>query len=111
MQNEWLNQSVFIMASMTKYHQWLEMSWISRAATISVTGLPSPWPSFLSIVLLISSCDQVCNTSWFASVPEGKLRIRDDDDDDDDDDEDFEGDSFDQRHGDKEQGISWRYSR
>ena len=59
-------------------------------------------PLFLSIVLSL----------WFASVPEGKLRIRDDDDDDDDDDdEDFEGDSFDQRHGDKEQGISWRYSR
>ena len=40
-----------------------------------------------SIVLLISSCQQVCNVSQFASVPEGKLRIHDDDDDDDDDDD------------------------
>ena len=49
-----------------------------------------------SIVLLISSCEQVCNVSQFASVPEGKLRIHDgdnddDDDHDDDDDEDFDG--------------------
>ena len=50
-----------------------------------------------SIVLLISSCEQVCNVSQFASVPEGKLRIHDgdndddDDHDDDDDDEDFDG--------------------
>ena len=54
-----------------------------------------------SIVLLISSCDQVCNASQFASVPEGKLRLHDDDDDDDD--EDFIGDSFDLFHGDKEE--------
>ena len=51
-----------------------------------------------SIVLLISSCDQVCNASQFASVPEGKLRLHDDDDD-----EDFIGDSFDLFHGDKEE--------
>ena len=50
-----------------------------------------------SIVLLISSCDQVCNASQFASVPEGKLRLHDDDD------EDFIGDSFDLFHGDKEE--------
>ena len=49
-----------------------------------------------SIVLLISSCDQVCNASQFASVPEGKLRLHDDD-------EDFIGDSFDLFHGDKEE--------
>ena len=35
-----------------------------------------------SIVLLISSCEQVCNVSQFASVPEGKLRIHDNDDED-----------------------------
>ena len=50
-----------------------------------------------SIILLISSCDQVCNASQFASVPEGKLRLHDDDD------EDFIGDSFDLFHGDKEE--------
>ena len=49
-----------------------------------------------SIVLLISSCDQVCNASQFASVPEGKSRLHDDD-------EDFIGDSFDLFHGDKEE--------
>ena len=51
-----------------------------------------------SIVLLISSCDNVCNASQFASVPEAKLRLHDHD-------EDFIGDSFDLFHGDKE-GIS-----
>ena len=51
-----------------------------------------------SIVLLISSCDQVCNASQFASVEEGKVRLHDDD-------EDFIGDSVDLSHGDKE-GIS-----
>ena len=56
-----------------------------------------------STVLLISSCDQVCNASQLASVPEGKVRLHDDDDDDDD--EDFIGDSFVLFHGDKE-GIS-----
>ena len=40
-----------------------------------------------SIVLLISSCEQVCNVSQFASVLEGKLRIHDGDNDDDDDDD------------------------
>ena len=34
-----------------------------------------------SIVLLISSYDQVCNASQFASVPEGKVRLHDDDED------------------------------
>ena len=34
-----------------------------------------------SIVLLISSCDQVCNASQFASVPKGKVRLHDDDED------------------------------
>ena len=57
-----------------------------------------------SIVVLISSCDQVCNVSQFASVPEGKLRIYDND-------EGFEENSFDLYHGDKEEGISGRYSR
>ena len=52
-----------------------------------------------SLVLLISSYDQVCNASQFASVPEGKLRLHDDDDGD------FKGDSFDLFHGDKEEGI------
>ena len=49
-----------------------------------------------SIVLLISSCDQVCNASQFASVPEGKLRLHDDD-------EELIGDSFDLFHGNKEE--------
>ena len=53
-----------------------------------------------SIVLLISSCEQVCNVSQFASVPEGKLRIHDNHD------EDFEGVSFDLFHDDKEERIS-----
>ena len=48
-----------------------------------------------SIVLLISSCDHVCNASQFASVPEGKVRLHDDD-------EDFIGDSFDVFYGDEE---------
>ena len=52
-----------------------------------------------SLVLLISSYDQVCNVSQFASVPEGKLRLHDDDGD-------FKGDSFDLFHGDKEEGIA-----
>ena len=51
-----------------------------------------------SIVLLIKSCDQVCNASQFASVPKGKVRLHDDD-------EGFIGDSFDLFHSDKE-GIS-----
>ena len=38
--------------------------------------------SLASIILLISSCDQVCNASQFASVPEGKVRLHDDDDED-----------------------------
>ena len=54
--------------------------------------------SLASIVLLISSCDQVCNASQFASVPEGKVRLNDDN-------KDFIVDSFDVFHGDKE-GIS-----
>ena len=66
-----------------------------------------------SIVLLISSCQQVCNVSQFASVPEGKLRIHDDDDDDDDDDEwwRLRRISLDLFHDDKEERISWRYYR
>ena len=74
--------------------------------TINVTGQHRLDP-LASIILTISSCDQVCNVSQFASVSEGKLKIHDDDDDDDDDDDhkDFEGDSFDLFHGDKE-GIS-----
>ena len=48
-----------------------------------------------SIVLLISSCDQVCNASKLASVPEGKVRLHDDDE------KDFIEDSFDVFHGDK----------
>ena len=61
-----------------------------------------------SIVLLISSCQQVCNVSQFASVPEGKLRIHDDDDDDDDDDEwwRLRRISLDLFHDDKEERIS-----
>ena len=52
-----------------------------------------------SLVLLISSYDQVCNVSQFASVPEGKLRLHDDD-------RDFKGDSFDLFQGAKEEGIA-----
>ena len=65
--------------------------------TIRVTGLPFHY-HLASIVLLISSCDNVCNASQFASVPKAKLRLHDHD-------EDFIGDSFDLFHGDKE-GIS-----
>ena len=54
--------------------------------------------SLASIVLLISSCEQVCNASQFASVPEWKVRLNDDN-------EDFIEASFDVFHGDKE-GIS-----
>ena len=102
MQNEWLNYSTFIMTSRTIYHQRLEISWDKSScdyyrhwSTIALI--------LLLLVLLISSCDQVCNISQFASVPEGKLRIYDYD-------EGFEENSFDLFHGDKEEGISWRYS-
>ena len=76
---------------------------ISRAVTSIVTGQHHLDP-LASIVLWISSCDQVCNVSQFASVSEGELRIYDYD-------EGFEKNSFDLFHGDKEEGISWRYSR
>ena len=52
-----------------------------------------------SIILLISSCEQVYNVPQLASVPEGKLRLYDYD-------ERFEGNSFDLFDGDKEEGIS-----
>ena len=51
-----------------------------------------------SIILLISSCEQVY-VSQLASVSEGKLRIYDYD-------ERFEGNSFDLFDSDKEEGIS-----
>ena len=60
-----------------------------------------------SIVLLISSCEQVCNVSQFASVPEGKLRIHDGDNDDDDDEWwRLRRISLDLFHDDKEERIS-----
>ena len=75
---------------------------ISGAVTINVTSLPSRWQSCV-YSSFNQPCDQICNASQFASVPEGKVRLHDDD-------EDFIGDSFVLFHGDKE-GISWRYSR
>ena len=43
--------------------------------TNGITGLPSP-DLFVSIVFLISSCEQVCHVSSFISVLEGRLRIQ-----------------------------------